>query len=79
MRPGFVFPVILCATLCSSLCAPTSGAPAGYAILETAHAFRGRITYVARRTDAVRAPRIAGTLVMSRRGALIVLRSPQAG
>lgn len=64
MRPGFLFSAILCAAACVGASSPALGAPEGYAILDNAHAFRGRITYVVRRTDALPAPRIAGMLTI---------------
>jgi len=64
MRPGFVFSAIICAVVCGGAWSPALCAPTGYAILDAAHSFRGRITYIARRTDAVPAPRIAGTLTI---------------
>jgi type II secretory pathway pseudopilin PulG len=62
MRPSSVFSAILCTLACAGAAAPILAAPTGFAILDDARAFRGRITYVAHRTDTMPAPRIAGTL-----------------
>jgi hypothetical protein len=75
MRPGFVFLATICAAVCSSFCAP---AAAGYAVLDAAHAFRGRIMYVAHRTDALPSPEIAGTLTIGDSFWLVEERSPSA-
>jgi type II secretory pathway pseudopilin PulG len=64
MRPNFLFSALLCACVCAGTAAPILAAPTGYAILDNARSFRGRITYVAHRLDAVSAPRIAGTLII---------------
>jgi len=76
MRPGFAFSAILCAIACGNASGPTLGAPEGYAILDNAHAFRGRITYVVHRTDILPAPRIAGTLTIGNTFWSVDERSP---
>jgi hypothetical protein len=64
MRPNFVFSALLSTLVCAGAAAPILAAPTGFAILDNARAFRGRISYVAQRIDAVSAPRIAGTLII---------------
>jgi type II secretory pathway pseudopilin PulG len=64
MRPNFVFSAIVGALACAAVASPILAAPTGFAILDNARAFRGRITYVAHRTDALPTPQIAGTLLI---------------
>lgn len=64
MRPGFLFSAILCAIAFGSAFEPASSSPEGYAILDNAHAFRGRITYNVHRRDTLPAPQITGTLTI---------------
>jgi hypothetical protein len=78
MRPNFVFAAILCLLAAASAAAPILAAPTGFAILDNARAFRGRITYVAHRTDALRTPKIAGTLIIGNTRWSIDERSPSA-
>jgi hypothetical protein len=77
MRPNFVFSFIICVLACAAA-APALAAPSGFAILDDARAFRGRITYVAHRTDALPAPRIEGTLSIGNSLWSVDERSPSA-
>ena len=78
MRPNFVFSAFVCALLCAGTAAPILAATTGFAILDNARSFRGRITYVAHRTDALPAPRIIGTLTIGNTFWSLDERSPDA-
>jgi hypothetical protein len=64
MRPFDLFPALLAAAILASASAPALTAPATYPILDDARAFRGRITYIAHRIDAVAVVPIAGDLTI---------------
>lgn len=78
MRPIFVYSAFVCALACAGAAAPIAAATTGFTILDNAQAFRGRITYVAHRTDALPAPRISGTLTIGNAHWSVEERSPDA-
>jgi hypothetical protein len=78
MRPTFVFSAFVCALLFVAAAAPIHAAPTGFAILDNARGFRGRITYIAHRTDGLPAPLISGTLTVGNAFWSVDERSPDA-
>ena len=76
MRPNFIFSAIVCALFCAGTAAPILAATTGFAILDDARAFRGRITYDAHRIDGLPAPRVAGTLTIGNTRWWVEERSP---
>ena len=65
MRLNFVFLAMICASALGGSNAPALAASSGYPVLDDARAFRGRIQYVAHRTDSLPAPRIEGSLTIT--------------
>src|SRR4029077_6186823 len=64
MRPIDVFSALFAAAALAGTSTPAWTAPATYPVLDDARAFRGHITYTARRIDAVAGASIAGDLTI---------------